>query len=265
MLTEKPSEHLGFEMTQMERRLVDGIGHLLNKPARWRAYSALRHLHFAHKNVGPDPQMSLFRCITGEEEAATALFRILKQKRYVGAEKLLERNHVHKNAVVPFMDAVGGALAALPKIPDVRFAQEGEGFGLLISLGEGAPFFRPMPPLNFTFTRGTTEPGAPMTPVTFAREMERIAGLAAQSPTIEAFLKKRANVRNELLYASDKGFPRASEPEVLDQLPVFRRRILGILKVCVLVAPHPQQSFVQQCLNSFLAILPGLERRDLVF
>lgn len=43
-----------------------------------------------------DSEMYLFRAITAEEEAATALMLALKKQHYPNAEQLNPRNHTHK-------------------------------------------------------------------------------------------------------------------------------------------------------------------------
>jgi len=56
--------------------------------------------------------MAAFRVITAEEEVATAIFHALVRRKYVGANQIDPRNHVHKAAVAPFFEAVEGFFRA---------------------------------------------------------------------------------------------------------------------------------------------------------
>ena len=52
------------------------------------ARSAVRHLSRAWRLRDLDLGMALFRCLTAEEEAATAVFLALKSRQYEGASRL---------------------------------------------------------------------------------------------------------------------------------------------------------------------------------
>lgn len=60
-------------------------------------------MEYAWKIKDIDPEMSVFRSITAEEEAATAIFLSLKEKKYENAEKLKFQDHSYKQALEPFI------------------------------------------------------------------------------------------------------------------------------------------------------------------
>ena len=55
--------------------------------ARQSAFHAFEHLDKAERIAELDPEMAVFRAITAEEEAATAVFFSLKQRGYDRAKK----------------------------------------------------------------------------------------------------------------------------------------------------------------------------------
>lgn len=81
-----------------------------SQPGKHCARSALRHIDKAWEIREVDPDMAAFRAITGEEEAATTIFHALRRHEYAGADKLKPNNHLHKAAVVPFLQAMGDFL-----------------------------------------------------------------------------------------------------------------------------------------------------------
>ena len=88
--------------------------------------------------------------------------------------------------------------------------------------------------------------------------------LAAEqgAPSVMAHLKERANLRNQILYAGDSGYPIPVDERVLHGLELARRNTFLLLKVFLLVDAYPSiQSFARQCLLAFLKMLgqPGIE------
>lgn len=75
-------------------------------PGKHAARNALFHIERAHALQEVDPEMALFRSITGEEEAVRAIFDSLQRRDYPNARRLNWQDHKHKAAVVPFLRAV---------------------------------------------------------------------------------------------------------------------------------------------------------------
>jgi hypothetical protein len=74
--------------------------------------SALDHLSRGWAIVQVDPAMAMFRGITAEEEAATAVFYTLKERGYDIATKLNPWDHTQKSALVPFIIVIGNFMQA---------------------------------------------------------------------------------------------------------------------------------------------------------
>ena len=51
--------------------------------------------------------MAVFRAITAEEEAATAIFLALKEHGYENADKIKFKKHPYKQALEPFLRSIG--------------------------------------------------------------------------------------------------------------------------------------------------------------
>jgi hypothetical protein len=235
------------------------------EPGRWAAFNAIRHLNRAWMLREIDPMMAAFRAMTGEEEAATALFHALRRLKYPAARRLDPANHLHKNAVTPFLAAVWDLLR-----PAWHQTFPG-GFTLTINKDEPKPrlivsgrdkdggWYTPIPPLHLYVTEGqirsdgTLDPASEK-PVDFERKIAEHAAKAGAA-SILGYLQKRAILRSQLLYAGDKGIPTLGTPiEVV--LRRFRASIFKIVKLYLLVDGYNEvQSFARQCLLSFLRIV----------
>lgn len=217
--------------------------------------SAYRHIRFAWKLHHFDNEMSLFRAITGEEEAASALILSLKQQQYSGAEKLKPSDHRHKAADTPFLDAVNNALV-LTSLPTPKLGLSIEKQSKLSLSIDVTPlgstdeplWATPDHPFNFTMTMCGDKKA-----YLFERELEEIAS-ASGSENITRAIKERANLRNRLLYASDQGIPHIEFPA--KTLLRYRERIyrLCILTIGILQT-RQHQLFVEQNLSAFLSAL----------
>lgn len=109
----RPSKSLIFQVSDFDREVADVVS-TIPPPARWSGFNAIRHLNKAWRLREDDREMAMFRAITAEEEAATAIFHSLQRLRYPGASGLNPRNHIHKNALAPFLHAVAMALNQVP-------------------------------------------------------------------------------------------------------------------------------------------------------
>lgn len=93
-------------LTEEDLRIVALLRHEPEDHTRKSFDAAFIHLSLAHRLKDIDPAMALFRAITAEEEAATALLRALQVRRYADAGKLLPRDHLQKAAVYPYLRAI---------------------------------------------------------------------------------------------------------------------------------------------------------------
>lgn len=222
--------------------------------------SAYRHLRLAWRLRPIDSEMSLFRAITAEEEASTALILALQRQRYPGAARLDHRKHEQKLAIIPFLDAIQTMLFdAGVKAPKVQIS-EGKKPQLSLAidigsiLGDGEELLGwPDHPLNFVLRNGMDqEAGAYL----FEKELQAVADGHGLDDMI-AVVRDIARLRNKLLYASDGGYPTVT---FRDELILERRRrvtVIMALTIAILQTPS-HQLFAVQCLEAFLRALRKL-------
>lgn len=258
------SSQLRFPLPDMDKGICDLILEMPDATSKWPAFSAIRHINRAWIISEIDPQMALFRAVTAEEEAATALFLSIKRKGYRGAERLKKNDHTHKNAVIPFIEAMSRVIArvrgAMPETEMLLIPDE-KRLDIRIRL---SPFqegwLSPVPPLHFSLSGGFQ--GQEMKPEDFSDGVKEIVDEVSHrniSNIIEC-LKDRANFRNRLLYAGPYGCP-AIEGDVTPQLEIYRRNVFILLRAYMLIDPYPgTQLFVQQSLNAFLKMLNQLPK-----
>ena len=227
-------------------------------PGRHAARSAVFHVAKARAIAEIDPLMALFRGITGEEEAARAIFHALQRHQYTGAERLKWKDHRHKAAVVPFLSAVG-ALVKKQGFAEPRLVlNEDAGkdrlvLQMLFTLPSGQKLLlTPDPPLGFALYVDDRSHD-------FAPELADIATGASLS-SIDRFVRNRANQRNHYLYASEKGVPGVTG-DIAGQIEQNRGNVFSMLAVYLLIDNHAvHQPFVQQALAAFLKsmdLVPG--------
>lgn len=266
--SQRISDSIEFPINEADKFMTDVIL-LMPPPSRWRAFNALRHLNKGWRLRVEDPEMAAFRSITAEEEAATALFLSLKRHRYKGANKLNHRNHVHKNAVIPFIDAVSRAFAKFRDIaPPVELVWDKQQIPARLILRvmvshpvRGSVWALPQPPLNFFSS--VSQIGLGMVRLDFAAEIAQIA-IGAKAESIIEYLRERANFRNKLLYAADEGYPGVSG-DIEAGLRGLQRNVMTILRIYFMIDPYAKhQGFVQQCLDAFLKML-NLVPKDVRF
>lgn len=229
-------------------------------PGRYCAQNAVRHLNRAWKNRENDRDMAALRCLTAQEESATAIFHALRASGYANAKRIGLRNHVHKMALMTFVSAVNDFLAAgLEKAPlhdiEAQLARTEKGRQLSISFrvkeeGHEDERYFPEPPLNFSFA---VNGGAP----DFRREMELFVKASATetAKTLEQYLKEQKELRERLLYASNEGLNQL-EGDVEKFCRESQRKVLRNLVLFLLIDQHPEpQLFVQQCVDAFVEMV----------
>lgn len=242
-----------IEFTKMQQEIKELILDT-PPPGKHCARSAIHHIEKAWEIKDIDREMAGFRALTGEEESVTAIFHSLQRRRYCGASELKHRNHVHKAAMYPFLIAVSQAFApvASEMKPTLVLRNESDQnrFRIRITMkgpnGEEMWAF-PEPPLNFSVTLNGVIPD-------FAVQFSSLAS-EKNSKDIIAAIRAAANLRNQILYASEKGVPSLSEP--LDKYLLKRRDVIFInLAIYLLIDPYNEnQLFVQQALAAFLRML----------
>jgi hypothetical protein len=262
------SDQLVFEATEFERGVVDLVPRLTS-PAHWAAFNAIRHLNAAYRLRELDKNMALFRGVTAEEEAASAVLRSLKQRRYPGSAQLDPRNHLHKHAVIPFFDGITRLLAAIRNPPELRFVIDDSyktpRLVLEIQATSSAStgtdvWIRPQPPLDFTQS-WSVDGGITYVVENFSRAFSRITTERAVKSTRD-YLRRRANFRNHLLYASSSGYP-DFRGDVTPHLVQYKRNVFALIRMFLLIDPYRQhQQFVLQALRGFLFVVSELRSSE---
>lgn len=238
----------------MHLRLEEAIEKLTPPRVRNACRSALNHLRKAWTLHPIDAEMSLFRAITAEEEAATAVIRALNVRKYPNADRLKERQHPHKAAIWPFITAIADKMAEKNiAMPTLSLRVEGEPrIELSIDIAGQAGLDEPMwgtpdEPFNWSFWSDRT---GPFKPHDFSEELAALASEKG-ARNIEAYVGDEANRRNQLLYASDQGIPSVA---FADSLLLGRRQRVTVMLVIVIAILQTKmhQLFLVQCLDALL-------------
>lgn len=238
-----------MDFSEFEKKIA---GLILDTPSpgKHAARSAIRHIQKAFELENFDKEMAAFRAITGEEEAATAIFHAFKQRKYPGADKLDPYSHNHKAAAYPFLIVFSQGIDEAVKATGLEFVAElvkkdgKERFRLRLDFPDGKSG-RITPPLELTLKSNGDL-------YDFSRQTQQLVS-DKNAKTIIDLVEKRANLRNTILYGSASGIPHV---ENLGKLLInSRMRIFHLLEAYLFIAPFPIQIGAKQCLYSFLKML----------
>ncbi len=244
-------------MSDHHHALEEAVAKIEPPRVRHPSRHAFVHLKKAWQLHPVDAEMSLFRAITAEEEAATALIRALKAQKYPGSEHLNDRQHPHKAAIWPFLDTVRNFLheknVLEPRISLVM--KERPRVELSVDIGtrtglDEPLFATPDEPLNFVMR---SDQNGPFEVHTFEKELQTLAeGKGALN--ILKHIQSEANLRNRVLYASEGGIPNVAFQDTLLQTRLMR--VTAILTITIAVMQTPaHQLFILQCLEGLLRAL----------
>lgn len=248
-----------LDLTEFQAKIAELV-EKQSAPVRHSARMAIHHLKKPWRIKKIDPEMAYFRALTAEEEAATAVFRSMKRLKYKGADQLKDRNHTHKNALVPFAYAVGKVLQ--PTVthgfdPKLVIKTEGPEAGklqvrLTITLPGGLiKHAWPVPPLHYAISlNGQTHD--------FTSQLDELATEGKAQDAL-AYVKRMANRRNQVLYAHQTGIPVVQEDD--DFLEKRRQNVFMLLTIYLLIDQYEeQQLFVQQAIDALLKLLKIVEK-----
>jgi len=253
-----------FPFSEFANRLEHSISGL-SVPIKQRGRNAFQHIRLAWRIRSIDPAMAVFRAITAEEEAATALILALQERRYPGAEKLDRNNHSHKAAINVLLRSIASLFSQLKLAPKFSLHDKDVpphismhfDIKALAGIAEGEPLFGESEfPLDFSVGDGGKNHD-------FSNELVEFAGKRGHQKIL-SFIKAEANLRNRVLYASDKGIPNI---EMKDEFISIRKdRVLTILSIAIMILQTDQhQRFVKQCLNALLQALEKIEVTEVPF
>src|SRR5574337_1991633 len=223
------------------------------------ARNAVSHLEAAWKIKNIDPEMAVFRAITAEEEAATAIFIALKEKGYENANKIKFKSHLYKQAVAPFITAISKFGADVAQWPDFPFGEnyelsvDGEGKDRKLTLHFNLPrgLATPIPPLGFEIILNGK-------PYYFEKELLEITSGQSRSDIIK-YVQDIADLRNSLLYARPEGIPKITV-KIDGHLEKRRRTVMIFLRIFSLIHPYKEKAlFAEQALKAFLLMMGQIE------
>lgn len=239
------------------------VGLLRHEPEDWtrRCFdAAFIHLAFAHRIKDVDPAMAVFRAITAEEEAATALLRALLARGYAEKSEILPKDHFQKAAVYPYLLAITKHTSYLRMngIKEVKLGIPNNEetprlqLALVLDGDNDGIVARPDPPLNLRIR----EAGEVVNYRKYFLELISPSGFE----DIRNYLNTKKNQRNLLLYASPSGL---LNPGAIDDSTLldYKRRIMVILKAALLIWPYQEpQPFVQEAVRSFIELAGRLRK-----
>lgn len=254
----KPSATIIFALSELDREIIDALP-FISSSSRLHAINSVRHLNRSWKLKEIDKPMAIFRAITAEEEAATALFKSLQRLKYRGVDKLKPYQHIQKNAVIPFWDAITRVTAKVGnQMPKTELFFELDNKRLVTRFKHKHPqtneaiWAYPIPPLNFSISGGPVN--GKMKKEDFSEGVKDIVAGANVKDIID-YIRDRADLRNRLLYASPTGCPDVLG-DIEKSLKIYQRHVFIILRMYMLIEPYPSdQLFVQQALEAFLKTL----------
>lgn len=230
-------------------------------PARVRnsGRSAFNHLRKSWELHPVDAEMSYFRALTAEEEAASALILALRQQRYPGAKRLDPQIHAHKAAVWVILEAIiRGYVDKKMPTPRISIAKEGRpriclDVDIGPMLGSEEPY-RVHSPDPFHTAIHSDEKG----PFELHRWTKELAQIAGPDKSILKYVRELANSRNRILYASERGIPSVVFPDslILDRL----ERVKWIMVVAIgILQTKTLQLLVIQALEALLISVERFE------
>lgn len=247
-----------FPLTAFGEGLLTAARKLTGRP-KWASVHAILGLKRAWRIAPIDPEMALFRAITAEEEAATALITALKIRRYPNAERLNHKDHGHKNGLYPFVRGIEIMFAesGWPS-PTLRLQHEGRTPRIdvhipseAIGLAPGRQV-TPNEPLNLTAHRIPSDSSERIVE-DFSNQLQALAqGRGAKD--IAEVIATEANLRNRLLYAADNGVPKVDnvDPELIAR----RKRILLLVGLTItILQTKAHQLFAVQAVQAYVGVL----------
>ncbi len=223
------------------------------------ARNAISHLECAWKIKDIDPEIAIFRAITAEEEAATAIFIALKEKGYENADKIKFKKHPYKQALAPFITGISKFMADVARQPNFPLGKkyqlsiEGEGKNkrLILSFYLQDKLAQPIPPLHFSIMMNGK-------PYYFEKELLEISS-GKNRDDIVKYIDDLTKLRNSLLYARPEGIPKITG-QIAGHLEKRRRTVMTFLRIYSLIYPYKEKAlFVEQAVKAYLLMMGEIE------
>lgn len=234
--------------------------------------SAMYHVQKAEIISNIDPEMAMFRLITAEEEAATAILLILKEHGYTNANELNKNNHVHKQSLFPYLCAVAnlieGHLGLVSDYPPALRWCEVDGcpairLGIHIYIDGSIKLVEMDPPLNFQLNN---EEG---NLYDFSHELITFLKQKGFSDMVK-HLKDNANLRNRLLYSDGTRIPNKLADKSSNNFERVAKIQLdktnALIAIYFMIAPFKKMGkalFVEQALIGYINLLKLIKGKRL--
>lgn len=244
--------------TDIDNHIFECIINKAKGYSRHCARNSAHHMERALRLNEIDREMAVFRAITAEENAATAIFLVLKEQCYRNADKIKFKDHAYKQALEPFLRAISKFVEGWSNEPGFPFGPEyslflieqGSEKKLSFSFQFQGQAITCIPPLGFSIKLNDRM-------YFFEQELLRIASGDSRQDIIK-YIKRMANRRNQVLYAQDRGIPNVTG---IDEFLKRRRAVvISFLRIYALIYPYTEKAiFVQQALDCFLVMMGQIE------
>lgn len=232
--------------------------------------NALLHLEKAWLIKDIDKEMTVFRGITAEEEAAISVFFCLKKHQYLNANKLQFKKHPTKLGLYPFLRHIGNHIASSLfsesspfenfriKLVEVKGRKALE---IIFKLKGHNLDVRPTPPLHFNVSNHYTGELH-----TYDIDFKKMY-LGDNYKNSLKYIDEVANQRNKLLYANSAGKPKV-EGDMEKYLNLQKMKVFLFIYIVLLIDPWEKtegsSGFIQQALDSYLLLLNKIQKEDVI-
>lgn len=258
-----------MEFTPFEQKVIEAVKECKSE-VKHCCENAIRHLEKAWTIREIDKEMTFFRGITAEEEAAVALFFCLKQHGYGNAGKILFKQHPYKLGLYPFLRHIGNHLSGTlftERSPFEKFRLRmtevsGRKAVEIVFRIKGKDIdVKPIPPLHFSISDHETG-----LLKTYDIDFKKLYVGDNYSDSLK-YIKEVANQRNRLLYAKSSG-----KPEVKGDMEKYlveqKMKVFLFIIIVLLIDPWEKAEgpsiFVQQTLDSYLLLQKRIEKEDII-
>jgi len=245
-----------MQLTDSEKLCEQMLDASPKQRSRHHLRSALNHIRRAETLLEIDRPMTMFRSLTAIEEAASGIILCLREKGYDRSEKLKWKNHLHKNAFIPFFKVLGDSVEKhlLKNGVDIDITVreiDGKKMQLVemtFKTEDGPLSLIPLPPLNSKIeVQGSV--------ISFDEEMKGYAEKVGTDSVLN-HVKRLMNWRNEVLYAGTKGYVSdVDSNQTANLLTEAKRWVFVQMRLYLMIQPYPPQAFVQHALDALLEML----------
>ena len=245
-----------------QKTQIDSLKEHIKKqksPSRHSLMNAWEYIRKADMLFDIDKNMSAFCAITAEEEAATGLLKLIKERRYPDSDRLQPNQHPHKVAVFFVLKALwlhlsrpGGAIHTIQVTGYDQEKLQLRGFTNFLPQGLFI-VFDPLP-LNLV----ATDPNGQ--PYNYQPQVDELTS-KTESGKLSKHIKSEANDRNLILYADQNGLPSVEMKETF--IRVREKRVEIISHLYVLIAQHKeQQPLVESFTKVFARLIQSVKNNE---